>query len=155
MQEIDIYDDDSFSEDSFDEEDLHLNDIKLEEDEEQNGGATRKARSAPAAHGAIEITKAPASAPTSSQAPPSVHVTTPPVSEIPPSKKGDEESDDDAETVSSEGSEGSTIDALSSDPLFLVLTQFLSHSRKNCNIVDALMKIHKDLNKIVYLLEHK
>jgi hypothetical protein len=50
-----------------------------------------------------------------------------------------EESDDE--------SESSTIDQLSRDPLFLVLSQYLSN--KDGNIVDALYKINKTLKKIL------
>jgi hypothetical protein len=40
-----------------------------------------------------------------------------------------------------------TIDALSQDPLFLVLTQFLSNS-DSVNMVDALLEINKTLKDI-------
>jgi len=61
-----------------------------------------------------------------------------------------EEEDSDDEDV---GSESSTIDCLSRDPLFLVLSQFLTSEKKNINIVDALCKINKSLKHIIKLLD--
>ncbi len=63
------------------------------------------------------------------------------------SSEEEEDEDDDA------GSESSTIDCLSRDPLFLVLSQFLTSEKKNVNIVDALFKINKSLKRIIKLLK--
>lgn len=73
------------------------------------------------------------------------------------SQKSDEISDEEEDDVSSEGSDasdvsgGSTIDQLSRDPLFLVLSQYLSN--KDGNIVDALDKINKSLKKIIHIMK--
>jgi hypothetical protein len=63
--------------------------------------------------------------------------------------KSDDSSSEDSE------SESSTIDCLSRDPLFLVLSQFLTSEKKNINIVDALCKINKSLKHIIKILKHK
>lgn len=78
-------------------------------------------------------------------------------------REGLHKEEDDDESVSSEeeesdsdddvASESSTIDCLSRDPLFLVLSQFLTSEKKNVNIVDALCKINKSLKRIIKLLD--
>lgn len=60
------------------------------------------------------------------------------------------ESEDDVSSESSNGSD-STVDCLSRDPLFLVLSQYLSNSEGN--IVDVLCKINKSLKRLVKALE--
>jgi hypothetical protein len=68
-------------------------------------------------------------------------------------KKDDEdistenESDNESKSDSDNESDSSTIDQLSRDPLFLVLSQYLSN--KDGNIVDALYKINKTLKKLL------
>lgn len=68
--------------------------------------------------------------------------------------KGGKSDNESTESEDSE-SESSTIDCLSRDPLFLVLSQFLTSEKKNINIVDALCKINKSLKHIIKILKHK
>lgn len=56
-------------------------------------------------------------------------------------------SESDASSVSSDDS-SSTVECLSKDPLFMVLSNYLKCSNNKLNIVDVLYKIHKDLKAI-------
>lgn len=160
---VDIYDSDSFSEDSFDGD--------LEYDEFEGGKSPKhskfptteeirpKSPSPSKKHELITVIKA------EEIKPPPVSTTTLPVHVIAPTpspcqpcavrtteieddvttEEEEEESDDDAK------SETSTIDALSKDPLFLVLSEYLSNDKGN--IVDALFKINKSLKQIIKLMQ--
>ncbi len=66
--------------------------------------------------------------------------------------------DSDIESISSEDSldsqsTSSTVDCLSRDPLFLVLSKYLANDQGN--IVDALYKINKTLKKILKVVDDK
>ena len=62
------------------------------------------------------------------------------------------ESGSESDSESSSGSD-STVDCLSRDPLFLVLSQYLANSKGN--IVDILCKINKNLKRIADSLDKR
>lgn len=161
---VDIYDSDSFSEDSFD------GDLEYDEFE---GGKSPKHSKFPTTeeirpkspkspkHEIITVIKA------EDIQPPPVSTTTLPVHVIAPTPSPcqpcavrtteieddvtTEEEDEDEESDDDTKSETSTIDALSKDPLFLVLSEYLSNDKGN--IVDALFKINKSLKQIIKLMQ--
>lgn len=63
------------------------------------------------------------------------------------------ESDNESVSSNSSSSDGSTIECLSRDPLFLVLSQFLSNDKGN--IVDALCDMNRNLKKIAHALKKR
>lgn len=146
MEVVDIYDSDSFSEDSF--------------DGDYDGGGGSKKSFPPADHikppakkEPLTVIKAEDIAPPTSSTSLPVHVITEVSTPYQPCPARTSEIEDD--DVSSEDedakSETSTIDALSKDPLFLVLSEYLSNDKGN--IVDALFKINKSLKQIIKLME--
>ncbi len=152
---VDIYED-SFSEDSFDFEE------ERDREDSQEGGRLKGQPALPATP-----TATPPSPSKSSKDPIVVirdqtPVVTTPVATPEPSIRDDDsvvssesgsDSDDDTKSVSSQGS---TVDVLSRDPLFMVLGQYLSCSTDSkLNIVDVLYKIHEDLKDIKKILKHK
>lgn len=157
---VDIYDSDSFSEDSFDGD--------LEEFE--GGRRTPPKREFPPSEHirpktkeTITVIKAEDIEPPMSSSSLPVHVATAVTTPCPPCALKTSTSDDDEDDdVSSEDSnddedeaksETSTIDALSKDPLFLVLSEYLSNDKGN--IVDALFKINKSLKQIIKMMQKK
>jgi hypothetical protein len=158
-QEVDIYDD-SFSEDSFSQDEF------LEEEEKQDGGAGKPKATAPIPKRGEEmiVVKTHELAKTPMPEAPSKPKFVAPAPPPPPScfipmeqPQEDVSTEDDSSSSSSSSSddesEGSTIDYLSRDPLFLVLSQFLSCDKGN--ITEALFKINSSLKKIAKLLEHQ
>lgn len=158
---VDIYDSDSFSEDSFDGD--------LEYDEFEGGKSPKHSKFPPTEeirpkspkspkHELITVIKA-----EDIQLPPStslpVHVIASTPSPCQPCAARTSEIEDDVTTEEEEEeesdddtkSETSTIDALSKDPLFLVLSEYLSNDKGN--IVDALFKINKSLKQIIKLMQ--
>lgn len=72
------------------------------------------------------------------------------------SRRNEEEeevSSEDSDSETESQSSSSTIECLSRDPLFLVLSNFMSTDKGN--ITHALFKINKSLKKIITLLEKK
>lgn len=124
-QAIDIYED-SFSEDSFE-----LNDSPL-----STGRNTK--------HEEIEVIKTD---------PMEGGIRTLPLVEEQEAGKKEEVSSDEEEDDSESESTSSTVECLSRDPLFLVLSNFMSNDKGN--ITDALFKINRSLRKIITLLEEK
>ena len=120
---------DSFSEDSFDID---------EEEEEQFGGKLPSAsKIVPHKEGLVVMKEMPPACPKKKEDDETVST--------------DSDDSDDDETASDTASETSTIEALSRDPLFLVLSHYLSNDKGN--IVDALYKINKTLKQLVKQLK--
>jgi hypothetical protein len=162
-QEVDIYND-SFSEDSFQIEDdineLHsashsaspetLNKTGIESSPMLGGGISSKKTS--------ELTVIKQVAPAVSRMPVNVRTHEVDVEDSDASEDISSEEEDDlsdggshkshksSRSTASETSSTSTTSLLANDPLFIVLSQYLSN--KDGNIVDALYKINKTLKKI-------
>lgn len=168
---VDIYDSDSFSEDSFDgdldEYEGGRRSTPLQKKEFPSSEDIRPKSPSPARkqHETITVIKAEDILPPpaiSTSLP--VHVPTFISTPCKPcamrtSEAEDDHSEEEEDDVSTEEdsnseddkSETSTIDALSKDPLFLVLSEYLSNDKGN--IVDALFKINKSLKQIIKLMK--
>lgn len=163
MKEVDIYDE--FSEDSFTDDEPPFMDEPIESDNEpMYGGAKRKKQAVPSDPSApITVVKADAPAPAAAPVPaaaPAPAAPAPVPTPIPVVEETDDdistEDEDDAKSTASAASSQSstsTIDCLSRDPLFLVLSQYLSND--SGNIVDVLCKINKNLKRLVKAFEKK
>lgn len=163
MEVVDIYDSDSFSEDSFD------GDLEYEGGSRTPPSPKQKKEFPPPEHispkhkETLTVVKAEDIEPPMSSTSLPIRVPTEVTTPCKPCAARTSETDDDDDDVSTEEddddsddgakSETSTIDALSKDPLFLVLSEYLSNDQGN--IVDALFKINKSLKKMIKLMKKK
>lgn len=145
MQEVDIYANDSetFSTDSFQDDGESFTEAMPGEPASPSAPSAPSAPAAPTAPTAQEGGKH--------------HKPTEPIvvikkQEVQPEEKYEESvSSEDSDSQISDTETDSTVDCLSRDPLFLVLSQYLANSKGN--MVDMLCKINKNLKRIADSLE--